>query len=412
MMSTDYVIAIEESGRLSTDFEADQTIDSQADALHQFHELQSEHQFWNNRLFRACRQGYLSVEDFQFIFSQYYLYSKNFTRYIAALMANSNDDYHRSRLSENLWEEGGGAQPDKRHAELFRKFLREALTINPGTIEYSDSAAYFVREYLDFCLKSHPMAASAFLSLGTEGIVARMYSIFVDGLQKAGIDDSKLEFFHIHMACDDDHAITLEKIMLSYSDQPDWYNSCLQAMDWALTLRYRFFESLYEGLQQRRLKGLIDRIQSRESLAPKTEDPTKLVWRQGCGAIPLYSNTSERLNVQFAVERLPLQTEALDPRIVRIPVGRYNEKHRHAHETIFYIMAGEGRVVVDNVSIGVNAGDVIFVPRWAVHQSQNTGNSEMLILAVTDFGLTCKAYIGDYNKTARMRKAMEVAQSV
>src|SRR5882724_8635435 len=114
------------------------------------------------------------------------------------------------------------------------------------------------------------MAAGAFLSLGTEGIVARMYSIFVDGLQKAAIDDSKLEFFHIHMSCDDEHAITVEKIMLSYSDRRNLYNSCLQAMDWALTLRYRFFESLYEGLQQRRLKGLMHRIQSRESLAPMT----------------------------------------------------------------------------------------------------------------------------------------------
>jgi pyrroloquinoline quinone (PQQ) biosynthesis protein C/mannose-6-phosphate isomerase-like protein (cupin superfamily) len=411
MMLTDYAIAIEDSESVSRHLAADSTTISQSEALNRFHELQSEHQFWRNRLFRACRKGYLTVEDFQFIFSQYYLYSKNFTRYIAALMANSDNDYDRSRLSENLWEEGGGIRPDKRHAELFRKFLREALSINPGTIEYSDSTAYFVREYLDFCLKSHPMAASAFLSLGTEGIVARMYSIFVEGLQKAGIDDGKLEFFHIHMACDDDHALTLEKIMLSYSDQPEWYNSCLQAMDCALTLRSRFFESLYEGLQRRRLKDLLDRIQARESLAPKTEDLTTLVWRQGCRAIPLYSNSSERLNVQFAVERLPLKTEALDPRIVRIPTGMYNEKHRHAHETIFYIMSGEGRIVVDSVSIAVQTGSVVLVPRWAVHQSQNTGDTEMVILAVTDFGLTGKAYVGDYNKNARMRTAIDVART-
>src|SRR6185369_16024303 len=134
--------------------------------------------------------------------------------YIAALMANSNSDYYRSRLSENLWEEGGGSEPEKRHAELFRKFLREALSIDLETIEYLDSTSYFVREYLDFCLKSHPMAGSAFLSLGTEGIVAIMYSIFVEGMHKAGIDDSKLEFFHIHMACDDEHAVTLEEMML------------------------------------------------------------------------------------------------------------------------------------------------------------------------------------------------------
>src|SRR5215510_3198920 len=374
------------------------------DALH---EIQSGHRFWDNRLFRACRRGALLLDDFRFIFSQYYLYSSNFTRYIAALMANSQSDYYRARLSENLWEEGGGAEPEKRHAELFRKFLREALSINLEEVEYLDSTLYFVREYLDFCLKSHPMAGSAFLSLGTEGIVPRMYAIFVEGMRKAGIDDSQLEFFHIHMECDDEHAITLEEMMLSYSDQPDWFNNCVQAMDHALSLRSRFFENLYECLRQRRLKGLLDRIHARESLAPRTPDPSKLFWRRGSRVIPLYNNTNERLNIQFEVERLPLKTETLDSRIVRIPAGKYNENHRHAHETIFYIMSGEGRILVDNSVVEVKAGDVVFVPRWAMHQSQNSGNTEMVILAVTDFGLTGKAYVGDYNRSARMKNASE-----
>lgn len=411
-MSANYAVAQGEGRTISIGLDLYETDTSRANALNQFHEMQSRHQFWSNRLFRACRHGYLSIEDFQFIFSQYYLYSKNFTRYIAALMANSDNDYYRARLSENLWEEGGGAEPEKRHAELFRKFLREALSIDLDAIEYLDSTSLFVREYLDFCLKSHPMAGSAFLSLGTEGIVARMYAIFVDGMGKAGIDDEKLEFFHLHMECDDEHAVTLEEMMLSYSDQPEWYNSCARAMDWALTLRGRFFENLYEGLHQRRLKGLVDRIQARESLAPTASDSAKLLWRQDSSAIPLYSNTNERLNIQFEVERLPLKTEALDPRIVRIPVGRYNENHRHAHETIFYIMAGKGRVVVDSSTVEVKAGDVVFVPRWAMHQSQNSGDTEMVILAVTDFGLTGKAYVGDYNRTARMKNAMQVAESL
>src|SRR5262249_15841978 len=150
--------------------------------------------FWNNRLFRACRQGHLTIDDFRFVFAQYYLYSRNFTRYLSALMANTDNDYHRSRLSENLWEEGGGAEPGKRHAELFRGFLRGALLIDLDSIAFLDTTLYFVREYLDYCLKSTPLAGSAFLSLGTEGIVARMYSIFVEGMRKAGIDPQKLEF--------------------------------------------------------------------------------------------------------------------------------------------------------------------------------------------------------------------------
>ena len=41
----------------------------------------------------------------------------------------------------------------------------------------------------------------------------------------------------------------------------------------------------------------------------------------------------------------------------------------------------------------------LFVPRWSVHQSQNQGDGEMVILAITDFYLTGKALVGDYEFT-------------
>ena len=94
-------------------------------------------------------------------------------------------------------------------------------------------------------------------------------------------------------------------------------------------------------------------------------------------------------------------TQVLDPRILRIPPGKNNEKHRHAHETIFYIIQGYGQVLIDHELISVGLGDTIFIPRWCIHQSQNTGETEMQILAVTDFGLTSKV-LGDYDRQTRL----------
>ena len=113
------------------------------------------------------------------------------------------------------------------------------------------------------------------------------------------------------------------------------------------------------------------------------------------------------MNIDFSVDRLPFAPEVLDPRIVRIPAGKYNEKHRHAHETVFYIIEGSGRVLINEAAIEVAPGDIVFVPRWAMHQSQNLGETEMTILAVTDYGLTGNAYIGSYLKTARMTPQAE-----
>src|SRR5689334_18430516 len=161
---------------------------------------QAQHPFWDNRLFKACTNGWLSSDDLKFVFGQYSHYSHNFTRLIAAVMTNCDNDLFRAQLSENLWEEGGGCEPEKRHAEIFRKFLREVFDIhNPErTVAFEGFTRHFVREYMVFCLRANPIEASAFLSLGTEGIVAKMYSVFVEGMVKAGIDDGKLEFFHIH----------------------------------------------------------------------------------------------------------------------------------------------------------------------------------------------------------------------
>ena len=48
--------------------------------------LQAEHPFWHNPLLQAFQHGALSRDDLEYVFSQYHLYSKNFTRFVAAVM--------------------------------------------------------------------------------------------------------------------------------------------------------------------------------------------------------------------------------------------------------------------------------------------------------------------------------------
>lgn len=373
--------------------------------LLQLHKAQQEHSFWNNRFFKACLAGHLTKEDCKFVFGQYYLYSKNFTRYLSALMANCDNDLHRSRISENLWEEGGGIAPEKRHAQIFRNFLKDGLDIDVNNIDYLDSTRFFVREYLDFCMNSHPGASSAFLSLGTEGIVAKMYGIIVEGLLKAGVAEEHLTFFRIHMECDDEHADTLEKIMMSYTDAADWYNVCHRSMTFALDIRERFFNKLYDHLAVRRLGPVLENIQSRASLASEVPTKEELIHRMSDAGKPLYSNQNEKLNIDFSVERVPFKTDVFDTRILRIAPHKNNEFHKHPHESIFYVIKGEGKVHVNGAVMDMKPGDLVFVPRWAMHQSHNTTGEELLILALTDFTLTEQVFLGNHVGTTRLKGA-------
>ncbi len=377
----------------------------QGSALERLNRMVQEHPFWDNSLFRACKQGELSRQEFAYIFSQYYLYSKNFTRYLAAVMANCENDALRNRLAKNLWEESGDGC-DRTHAEIFRAFLTQTLGIEAlETIQYSGFTRYFAQEYQQNCLYSDVVWGSAWLALGTEAIVPRMYEIFVEGLRRAGIPDSELEFFHIHIGCDDEHAATLAEMMCFYSDRPGWFETCQRSIDQALSLRSHFFEHLYEGVLQRRTQTLFETARNHKSLALQVSDSSKLKHQCSSTGNPLYSNVNERLNIDFNVERLPFPaTQVLDPRIIHIPAGKVNERHRHAHETLFYILQGSGSVLIDEAVIEVTAGDAVFIPRWCIHQSRNTGTCEMVILAVTDFGLTSRL-LGNYERQTRMKGA-------
>lgn len=371
----------------------------------------NEHPLWRCRLLRACALGHLTLADYRFVFSQYYAYSSRFTRYLGAVMANCENDLLRSRLSQNLWEEGGMLQPEERHAQIFRDFLTHALAVDLDAIAYQPFTQTFAQSYLDYCLTAPPAASSAFLALGTEAIVARLYGVFIEGLTAAGVRPDQLRFFQIHVACDDDHAATLIDMTLSYAHQPGWHTLVNDGMRTALDLRLAFFDELYEALVRQRLQPTFTRIQERKSLLPLAAPAVAgnagagLLFRAGAHGVPLYQNRVERLGMDFSVERLPFAPEVLDPRLVRIPPGRCNERHKHAHETLFFIVEGRGRVRVDDRFVPVAPGDCVFVPRWALHQSENLGESDMVILAITDFGLTGKAFVGDYDRTARLKRA-------
>lgn len=214
-------------------------------------ELQDAHPFWNNPLLVACREGRLTLEDFQFVFGQYYAYSRSFTRYLAALMVNCEDDLLRAKLIANLWDESGGTAPERRHSNLFRGFLREGLGVSPEYVRFEVPTLRFVSEYLDSSGSRDLPFATAFLAIGTEGLVSRLYQDFVAGLRAARIPEDQLEFFHIHIACDDEHAETLMEILRHSRGMAHFSASSRRGVVHAMNLRDQFFRYLYRRIQER-----------------------------------------------------------------------------------------------------------------------------------------------------------------
>lgn len=116
-----------------------------------------------------------------------------------------------------------------------------------------------------------------------------------------------------------------------------------------------------------------------------------------------YKHVDERVGIHFQVSKLPFeQLQAMDCRLLTIAPGATNEKHRHAHESIFVVLEGAAVLQIGEERLALAQGDVAYVPRWAVHQTRNVGQEcELRLLAITDFGLT-SALIGNYDRATRL----------
>jgi len=350
--------------------------------------VRDEHPIWNNELLLACENGDLNQADLQYMFSQYYYYSKNFTKLIAAALLKNNDDFYRAKLSANLWEESGELDIEKRHAEIFRKFLTNVLDINLVKIEVESYTELFFREYLDLCLNSKSYECFAMLSFGTEGIISKLYSIFKKNLLKVGFSNEDLLFFNIHIECDDEHSITLEEMVLSHSHEEHWFERSKTAINTVLDLRDKFFKNIYKSLQGHRFKHLIKNINNKPA-----SNSTKVAFVNNVKSInkvdnKLYAHKETKDKINFKVDRVDFNSDVLDPRIVSISQNSTNELHNHAHETVLMFLEGNGYVVINDEQLPVKKGDLVFIPRWCDHQTCNTGEEELKFFAVTDYGFT------------------------
>ena len=124
----------------------------------------------------------------------------------------------------------------------------------------------------------------------------------------------------------------------------------------------------------------------------------------------MYRNQHERLGIDFSVARLGFpELQTMDPRVVRIAPGKCNELHRHAHESLFIVLDGEGEVRVGENWQPLRKGQVAFVPRWIFHQTRNaSAENELVMIAITDYGFTSAA-LGDYDTRTRLSEGGDQA---
>ena len=154
-----------------------------------------------------------------------------------------------------------------------------------------------------------------------------------------------------------------------------------------------------------------------QGLRPQHPEPRPangVCWQVGAQPAPgqlRYAHQRPERGIAFTVENHPFASaQVLDPRVVRIAPGACNEKHRHAHESLFVVLEGVAELQVGAHIQVLTPGSVAFVPRWVMHQTSNPSQEQpLLLLAITDFGFS-SSVLGDYDARTRLQQQGEALQ--
>jgi pyrroloquinoline-quinone synthase len=200
----------------------------------------------------GCADGTVTLDELRRFLVQHGSYSKHFTRYLCALISQLDSDDDVLRLAGNLTEElGSGAEAEMRrpHWRIYADMLREfdidlaAHPVNPETQNLIDTM---------FMLCRQPRGTTGLgaMCLGAEGLVPALYARIVEGFLRRGVTARRLEFFAIHIECDDEHATTMYEILArQLEESPSHRIAALNAGEIAVGARLRFFDALMKPVQ-------------------------------------------------------------------------------------------------------------------------------------------------------------------
>lgn len=194
-----------------------------------------------------CRTGIVSRRELELFLKQHHYYSKNFTRYLCALISNLRNEEDRRLLTQNLFDELG-LVTGVSHAEIYRRMIATILP-SGNDVEVFPATQALIETMLECCRNSRPMVGLGALCLGAEAIVPEVYSTILNGFDAVREPRENLDFFTIHISDDDEHARTMRNIILrELENNPRSRHDLEYGAARAFDARVEFFEAISEAV--------------------------------------------------------------------------------------------------------------------------------------------------------------------
>lgn len=203
---------------------------------------------------RAWAGGELSRAQLGQWAIQHFHYIDAVPQQFAALYARLPDLDARQHLLENLLGEEMPARPDKRHPELCAKFAAACGVAREQLLGAEDAGLILpttraMRAWVWELATIRGLGeACAGIMVALEGQLPTLYPRYVDAMRRMGFSEDDLEFFHVHIEGDTEHAHVGLELAHRYSTTLELQRKAIAAVHASAQLRYSMLDGIHQAI--------------------------------------------------------------------------------------------------------------------------------------------------------------------
>ena len=189
---------------------------------------------------------------------QHYYYIRPVPQHFALLYSRLPDLDARQHLLENMLGEEMPEQPEKRHPDLLVKFGMACGTSRNYIVDGEDenrilpTTRAMAAWTWELTAVRHVSEACAGIMVALEGQLPTLFPKYVAAMERMGFSDDDLEFFHVHIEGDVEHAQTGLELTARYANTPERQKRALNIVRATAELRYSMLSGIYDKLVVRK----------------------------------------------------------------------------------------------------------------------------------------------------------------
>jgi pyrroloquinoline-quinone synthase len=206
----------------------------------------------------AWAAGQLSRQQLGEWAVQHFHYIDPVPQQFALLYSRLPDLDARQHLLENLLGEEMPNAPGKRHPDLLRKFARACGVTDERSLMAEERGEILpttraMRAWVWELVTVRTIAeACAGIMVALEGQLPTLYPKYVDQMRRMGFSEDDMEFFHVHIVGDVEHAHVGLELTHRYATTPALQAKAIAAVSASAQIRWSMLDGIHAHVVERR----------------------------------------------------------------------------------------------------------------------------------------------------------------